>query len=46
MSIGSPFPRHAKNRPNHLVVVFENQRLTWLERNQDRNPEECQNPCH
>ncbi len=37
MNIGSLFSRHAKYRPNHLAVVFEDQRLTWLEFNQQIN---------
>ncbi|MGD8461831.1 MAG: AMP-binding protein, partial [Desulfobacterales bacterium] len=37
MNIGSLFSRHAKYRPNHLAVVFEDQRLTWFEFNQQIN---------
>ena len=37
MNIGSLFSRHAKYRPNHLAVVFENQRLTYREFNQGIN---------
>mgnify|MGYP000585582834 CR=1 FL=1 len=37
MNIGSLFSRHARYRPNHLAVVFEDQRLTWLEFNQSIN---------
>ncbi|MGD9150944.1 MAG: AMP-binding protein, partial [Desulfobacterales bacterium] len=37
MNIGSLFSRHAKYRPDHLAVVFEDQRLTWLEFNQQIN---------
>jgi len=37
MNIGSLFSRHAKYRPNHLSVVFENQRLTYREFNQGIN---------
>jgi acyl-CoA synthetase (AMP-forming)/AMP-acid ligase II len=37
MNIGTLFSRHAKYRPNHLAVVFEDQRLTWLEFNQSIN---------
>ena len=37
MNIGSLFTRHAKYRPNHLAVVFENQRLTYREFNQGIN---------
>ncbi len=37
MNIGSLFSRHARYRPHHLAVVFEDQRLTWLEFNQQIN---------
>jgi acyl-CoA synthetase (AMP-forming)/AMP-acid ligase II len=37
MNIGALFSRHAKYRPNHLAVVFEEQRLTWREFNQSIN---------
>ena len=37
MNLGSLFSRHAKYRPNHLAVVFEDQRLTWREFNQSIN---------
>ncbi|MBW2429006.1 MAG: AMP-binding protein [Deltaproteobacteria bacterium] len=37
MNIGSLFSRHARYRPRHLAVVFENQRLTWFEFNQHIN---------
>ena len=37
MNIGSLFSRHAKYRPDHLAVVFEDQRLTWLEFNKSIN---------
>jgi acyl-CoA synthetase (AMP-forming)/AMP-acid ligase II len=37
MNIGSLFSRHAQYRPHHLAVVFENQRLTWLEFNKSIN---------
>ncbi|MGD8283880.1 MAG: AMP-binding protein [Desulfobacterales bacterium] len=37
MNIGSLFSRHAQYRPNHLAVVFEDQRLTWFEFNQNIN---------
>jgi acyl-CoA synthetase (AMP-forming)/AMP-acid ligase II len=33
VNIGSLFTRHARYRPDHLAVVFEDQRLTWLEFN-------------
>jgi acyl-coenzyme A synthetase/AMP-(fatty) acid ligase len=37
VNIGSLFSRHAKYRPNHLAVVFEDQRLTYLEFNKSIN---------
>ena len=37
MNIGSLFSRHAMYRPNHLAVVFKNQRLTHLEFNRSIN---------
>ena len=37
MNIGSLFSRHARYRPNHLAVVFGDQRLTWSEFNQSIN---------
>ena len=37
MNIGSLFTRHARYRPNHLAVVFEDRRLTWFEFNQNIN---------
>ena len=37
MNIGNLFTRHAKYRPNHLAVVFEDKRLTWLELNKSIN---------
>ena len=37
MNIGSLFSRHARYRPDHLAVVFEDQRLTWLEFNKQIN---------
>jgi long-chain acyl-CoA synthetase len=37
MNIGSLFSRHAKYRPDHLAVIFENQRLTYQEFNQGIN---------
>jgi acyl-CoA synthetase (AMP-forming)/AMP-acid ligase II len=37
VNIGSLFTRHAKYRPNHLAVVFEDKRLTWLEFNKSIN---------
>ena len=37
MNIGSLFSRHATYRPNHLAVVFKDQRLTHLEFNQSIN---------
>ncbi|MGD8611421.1 MAG: class I adenylate-forming enzyme family protein, partial [Desulfobacterales bacterium] len=37
MNIGSLFSRHARYRPHHPAVVFEAQRLTWLEFNNQIN---------
>ena len=37
MNIGSLFSRHAKYRPNHLAVVFKDQRLTHREFNRSIN---------
>ena len=37
MNIGSLFSRHAKYRPNHLAVVFGDQRLTHKEFNRNIN---------
>jgi acyl-CoA synthetase (AMP-forming)/AMP-acid ligase II len=37
MNIGSLLSRHARYRPDHLAVVFEDQRLTWLEFNKQIN---------
>jgi acyl-CoA synthetase (AMP-forming)/AMP-acid ligase II len=37
MNIGSLFSRHARYRPEHLAVVFEDQRLTWSEFNKQIN---------
>ena len=37
MNIGTLFSRHARYRPNHLAVVFEDKRLTHLEFNQEIN---------
>jgi long-chain acyl-CoA synthetase len=37
MNLGSLFSRHARYRPNHLAVVFGDQRLTWLEFNRRIN---------
>ncbi|CAB1062823.1 Long-chain-fatty-acid--CoA ligase (EC [Olavius sp. associated proteobacterium Delta 1] len=37
MNIGSLFTRHACYRPDHLAVVFGDQRLTWLEFNKSIN---------
>ena len=37
MNIGSLFSRHAKYRPNHPAVVFEDQRLTHLDFNKSIN---------
>jgi len=37
MNIGSLFSRHARYRPHHPAVVFEDQRLSWLEFNKSIN---------
>jgi acyl-CoA synthetase (AMP-forming)/AMP-acid ligase II len=37
MNIGSLFSRHARYRPHHTAVVFEDQRLSWLEFNKSIN---------
>jgi acyl-CoA synthetase (AMP-forming)/AMP-acid ligase II len=37
MNIGSLFTRHARYRPNHVAVVFEDRRLTYLEFNKGIN---------
>ena len=37
MNIGSLFSRHARYRPNHLAVVFGDQRLSWSEFNRSIN---------
>jgi acyl-CoA synthetase (AMP-forming)/AMP-acid ligase II len=37
MNLGSLFSRHARYRPDHLAVIFEDQRLTWLEFNRQIN---------
>ncbi len=37
MNIGSLFSRHARYHPDHLAVVFGDQRLTWLEFNKSIN---------
>jgi acyl-CoA synthetase (AMP-forming)/AMP-acid ligase II len=37
MNIGSLFSRHARYRPNHLAVVFDDRRLTHLEFNREIN---------
>ncbi|HKZ80034.1 MAG TPA: AMP-binding protein [Pyrinomonadaceae bacterium] len=37
MNIGSLLPRHAHYRPDHTAVVFEDQRLTFLEFNRRVN---------
>ena len=37
MNIGSLFSRHARYRPDHLAVVFENQRLTYRAFNREIN---------
>lgn len=37
MNIGSLFSRHARSRPDHIAVVFKDQRLTWREFNRSIN---------
>jgi len=37
MSIGSLLPRHARYRPDHLAIVFEDQRLTFADFNRRVN---------
>ena len=37
MNLGSLFFHHSLYRPDHLAVVFEDQRLTWLEFNRQIN---------
>jgi acyl-CoA synthetase (AMP-forming)/AMP-acid ligase II len=37
MNLGSLFSHHARYRPDHLAVVFEDQRLTWSEFNRQIN---------
>ncbi len=37
MNIGTIFSRHARYRPHHPAVVFENHRLTYVELNQQIN---------
>ncbi len=37
MNLGTIFSRHARYRPDQLAVVFEEQRLTYLEFNQQIN---------
>ena len=37
MNLGSLFSHHALYRPDHLAVVFEEQRLNWLEFNKQIN---------
>ena len=37
MNIGSLFTRHAKYRPDHLAVVFKDQRVTYFELNERIN---------
>ncbi len=37
MNLGSIFTRHARYRPNHLALVYENQRLTWRQFNANIN---------
>lgn len=37
MNIGSLFSRHARYRPDHPAIVFEDQRLSWFEYSQSVN---------
>ena len=37
MNLGLLFSRHARYRPDHLAIVFGEQRLTWLEFNRNIN---------
>jgi acyl-CoA synthetase (AMP-forming)/AMP-acid ligase II len=37
MNIGTLPTRHARWRPDHIAVVFEDQRLTWCQFNQRVN---------
>ena len=37
MNIGSLLPRHARYRPNHTAIVFNDTRLTFLQFNQRVN---------
>ena len=37
MNIGTLFARHARYRPEHLAVVFEDRRLNWRELNKRIN---------
>lgn len=37
MNIGSLFTHHARYRPDHTAIVFEDKRLTYLELNQNIN---------
>lgn len=37
MNLGSIFRRHARYRPDHTALVFEDQRLTWREYNAQIN---------
>jgi acyl-coenzyme A synthetase/AMP-(fatty) acid ligase len=37
MNLGTLFSRHARYRPNHLALVFEDKRLTYLELNREIN---------
>ena len=37
MNLGMLFTRHARYRPNHIAVVFGDQRLTYLQLNQHIN---------
>ena len=37
MNIGSLFTRHARYRPDHPAIIFENQRLSYRELNSNIN---------
>jgi acyl-CoA synthetase (AMP-forming)/AMP-acid ligase II len=37
MNLGTIFTRHARYRPDHTAIVFEDKRLTYLELNQNIN---------
>ena len=37
MTIGTLFTHHARYRPDHTAIIFEDKRLTYLELNQNIN---------